>query len=97
MVLNMISTGVMVRQGAVFSNLMVNVQPTNVKLIDRAQRIIAAATGVPSQEAARLLEQAGSVKLAIAMGKLGLSRTAGEAALAAVEGRLGSLVQPPKP
>ena len=40
LVLNMISTGVMIKTGAVYGNLMVNVQPTNAKLIDRAQRII---------------------------------------------------------
>ena len=46
LVLNMLSTGVMIKTGAVYGNLMVNVQPTNAKLVDRAQRIIAAATGV---------------------------------------------------
>ena len=45
LVLNMLSTGVMVRTGAVYGNLMVNVKPTNDKLIDRAHRIIMAATG----------------------------------------------------
>ena len=40
LVLNMLSSGVMVRLGYVYSNLMVNVQPTNEKLVDRAQRII---------------------------------------------------------
>ncbi len=43
LVLNMLSTGVMIRTGAVFGNLMVNVQPTNAKLLDRAQRILMAA------------------------------------------------------
>ena len=46
LVLNMLSTGVMIKTGAVYGNLMVNVQPTNAKLVDRAQRIIMAATGV---------------------------------------------------
>jgi N-acetylmuramic acid 6-phosphate etherase len=45
MVLNMISTAVMVRLGYVYGNLMVNVQPTNQKLEDRARRIIAEAAG----------------------------------------------------
>jgi N-acetylmuramic acid 6-phosphate etherase len=40
LVLNMISTGVMIRAGAVYGNLMVNVQTSNAKLVDRAQRII---------------------------------------------------------
>src|SRR6185312_1186511 len=47
LVLNMISTGVMIRLGYVYGNLMVNVQPTNGKLADRARRIIAQAAGVP--------------------------------------------------
>src|SRR6185503_456010 len=46
LVLNMLSTGVMIRMGYVYGNLMVNVQPTNEKLADRAQRIIVEATGV---------------------------------------------------
>ncbi len=46
LVLNMLSTGVMIKTGAVYGNLMVNLQPTNAKLIDRAQRIIMAATGI---------------------------------------------------
>jgi len=65
LVLNMLSTGVMIRTGAVYGNLMVNVKPTNAKLVDRAQRIIMAATGCGREEAARLLEEAGSVKAAI--------------------------------
>jgi N-acetylmuramic acid 6-phosphate etherase len=57
MVLNMLSTGVMVRSGATYGNLMVNVRPTNAKLVDRAQRIIAAATGCDLATAARLLRR----------------------------------------
>jgi N-acetylmuramic acid 6-phosphate etherase len=65
LVLNMLSTGVMIRQGAVLGNLMVNVQPTNAKLVDRARRIIVAATGCDPAGAATLLERTGSVKAAI--------------------------------
>ena len=46
MVLNMISTAVMIRLGKTYSNLMVDVQPTNVKLRQRARRIVAEATGL---------------------------------------------------
>ncbi len=67
LVLNSISTAVMIRAGAVFGNLMVNVQPTNAKLVDRARRIIAAATGCDQANAERLLKEAGSVKVAILM------------------------------
>ncbi|HEX7158416.1 MAG TPA: N-acetylmuramic acid 6-phosphate etherase [Edaphobacter sp.] len=93
LVLNMLSTGVMVRTGAVFSNLMVNVKPTNIKLVDRAQRIIAEATGVDRAEAARLLDQAGSVKVAIVMQKLSLDRNAAEEALDRAEGRLAEILK----
>ncbi len=94
LVLNMLSTGIMIKAGAVYSNLMVNVQPTNAKLVDRAQRIIAAATGVDQPTAAHLLEQAGSVKTAIVMQKLSLSRSAAEAKLLAAHGRLATVLQP---
>jgi N-acetylmuramic acid 6-phosphate etherase len=88
LVLNMLSTGVMIRTGAVYSNLMVNVQPTNEKLVDRAQRIIAEATGVDRTTAAKLLQEAGSVKVAIAMHKFGLDRSQAEAKLKAAAGSL---------
>jgi N-acetylmuramic acid 6-phosphate etherase len=89
LVLNMLSTGVMVRTGATFGNLMVNVRPTNAKLVDRAHRIIAAATGCDMERAASLLEEAGEdVKTAIVMQRLSLSREAAEARLAAVHGVL---------
>jgi N-acetylmuramic acid 6-phosphate etherase len=71
LVLNMISTGVMIRLGYVYGNLMVNVKPTNEKLVARARRIIAEATGCAPDEAAELLDQSGgSVRHAIVMGRL---------------------------
>jgi N-acetylmuramic acid 6-phosphate etherase len=88
LVLNMLSTGVMIRMGYVYGNLMVNMQATNEKLTDRAQRIIATITGVPYDEAARLLSAGGSVRVAILMHKLGLSRGEAEAKLREARGRL---------
>jgi N-acetylmuramic acid 6-phosphate etherase len=88
LVLNMISTGVMIRQGAVFGNLMVNVQPTNAKLIDRAQRIIMAATACDQPTAARLLTEAGSVKVAIVMQRLGIPYATAQARLKLASGSL---------
>jgi len=89
LVLNMLSTGVMVRTGATYGNLMVNVKPSNAKLVDRAERIIAAATGCDAAKAAWLLTESGdSVKTAIVMGKLGLGREAAEKKLAKVAGVL---------
>ncbi|WP_414649458.1 N-acetylmuramic acid 6-phosphate etherase [Edaphobacter sp.] len=96
LILNMISTGVMVRTGAVYGNLMVNVQPTNAKLVDRAHRIIMAATGVDQPSAAALLTKAGSVKKAIAMQKLSLSAEEAQARLDAAKGSLAALLRSTK-
>lgn len=89
LVLNMISTAVMVKLGHVYGNLMVNVQPTNRKLEDRARRIIQAATGEPYDQAAELLDRAGrSVRVAIVMQKKQITREQAEALLAAANGRV---------
>lgn len=89
LVLNMLSTGVMVRTGATFGNLMVNVRPTNAKLVDRAERIIAEAAGCDRARAAELLGASGmSVKTAIVMARLGLPREAAEQRLANARGVL---------
>ena len=88
LVLNMLSTAVMIRMGYVYGNLMVNVQPTNEKLTDRARRIITAIAGVSYHEASCLLEQAGSVRIAILMSKRNLSRDEASSRLAAARGSL---------
>jgi N-acetylmuramic acid 6-phosphate etherase len=89
LVLNMLSTGAMIRLGYVYGNLMVNVQPRNEKLVDRARRIIAEAAGVSYDRAAELLEQSGgSVKTAILMAKLGVDRVAAGERLARAGGRI---------
>jgi N-acetylmuramic acid 6-phosphate etherase len=89
MVLNMISTAVMVRLGCVYGNLMVNVQSSNRKLEERARRIIAQATGVSPARAAALLDEAGrSVPVAIVIEKKGVSRTEAERLLASAGGNL---------
>jgi N-acetylmuramic acid 6-phosphate etherase len=92
LVLNMLSTGAMIRTGMVYGNLMVNVQPTNEKLKDRAIRIIAAATGVDEDKAATLLTQAGTVRVAIVMQKLSVSREQAEQRLKAAQGRLRAVL-----
>lgn len=97
LVLNMLSTGLMVRLGHVYGNLMINVAPTNAKLTDRAERIIAAATGTTTQHAAMLLQQAGSVKIAIAMQHLHLDRIDAEAALQAAGGNLRTVLDGTSP
>jgi N-acetylmuramic acid 6-phosphate etherase len=59
LVLNMLTTGCFIRMGYVRGNLMVNVQPKNIKLRDRAQRIISSATGASYEEAGRILTESG--------------------------------------
>ncbi|MCM0582656.1 N-acetylmuramic acid 6-phosphate etherase [Weissella diestrammenae] len=68
LVLNMISTLSMIGIGKVYKNLMVDVRPTNEKLVERAKQIIISATGVDYHEASVKLELAGGeVKTAIVM------------------------------
>jgi N-acetylmuramic acid 6-phosphate etherase len=88
LVLNMLSTGVMVRLGYVYGNLMVNVQPTNSKLSDRANRIVEKLTSLPAGEAAALLADAGSVRVAVIMHRLQLDKAAAAKRLNAAGGRL---------
>ena len=74
MVLNMISTAVMIRLGKIYTNLMVDVQPTNAKLRQRARRIVAEATGVDLQRATKILSACnGEVKTAIVAVLAGIS------------------------
>ena len=89
LVLNMISTGTFIRLGYVYGNLMVNVQPKNHKLVERARRIIAQAAQVPYERAGELLEASGgSVRVAIVMARAGVGREAAEQRLAASGGRI---------
>lgn len=94
LVLNMLSTVTMIQMGHVYGNLMVNVQPTNEKLVDRARRIIASAAGVDYARAAELLEASGrSVRVAIMMGKAGLSADAARQLLSESGGRIAEALR----
>ncbi|RTF15313.1 N-acetylmuramic acid 6-phosphate etherase, partial [Serratia marcescens] len=74
LVLNMLSTGAMVKLGKVYQNLMVDVKATNVKLVDRACRIVVEATGAERAQAEAALAQTGfEVKPAILMILAGVS------------------------
>jgi N-acetylmuramic acid 6-phosphate etherase len=86
LVLNMLTTATMIRLGYVYGNLMVNVQPRNEKLRDRAQRIVAAAAGVSADRAAELLRDAGDVRTAIIMEKRGVDRATARALLESAGG-----------
>jgi N-acetylmuramic acid 6-phosphate etherase len=94
LVLNMISTAVMIRLGYVFGNLMVNVQPRNSKLRDRATRIIVSNTTLGYERAGEFLREAGdSVSVAIVMARLSLDRASAEARLAAAGGRISGALK----
>ena len=68
LVLNMLSTGVMIKLGKVYGNLMVDVRATNAKLVERAKKIVCEATGVQREEAEKILEETNfDVKLSIFM------------------------------
>lgn len=74
MVCNMITTGAMIRLGKVYENVMVDLQLTNLKLVERAKRIVMMFTGLEYDEAEQLLEKAGNhVKTALIMAKTGLN------------------------
>ena len=89
LVLNMLSTAAFIRLGYVYGNLMVNVQPKNEKLVDRARRIVARAAGVTTERAIELLAESGmSVRAAIVMGKAGIARDEAERRLVASRGRV---------
>lgn len=77
LVLNMISTTAMIKMGKVYENLMVDVKPTNKKLVERAKRIIREATGVSPETAASFYEKSyHKPKVAIIMILTGKSETA---------------------
>ncbi|HEX8983854.1 MAG TPA: N-acetylmuramic acid 6-phosphate etherase [Bryobacteraceae bacterium] len=94
LVLNMLSTATMIRLGHVYGNLMVNVQPKNVKLRERAVRIIAEAAGVDRERAEAYLDSSnGTVKVAILMARLGIAREDAERKLDAAGGRIREALQ----
>jgi len=98
LVLNTISTGAMIRLGKTYGNLMVDLQASNAKLRDRAERIVREVCATDVDGARALLEAAsGSVKLAIVMGKLGVGAADARAALEREGGVIRRVVKGPPP
>jgi N-acetylmuramic acid 6-phosphate etherase len=82
LVLNMITSGAMIRLGKTFGNLMVDLRATNLKLKDRSERILMEVCDVTREQARDLLERSGgTVKTAIVMRFLGVSCEEAERAL----------------
>ncbi|QBR48753.1 N-acetylmuramic acid 6-phosphate etherase [Erwinia sp. QL-Z3] len=94
LVLNMISTGAMVRIGKVYQNLMVDMQATNIKLVDRACRMVCQATGCSAEEAETALKQTQyEVKTAILMVLSGLAADQAKSLLTRHKGFLRAALQ----
>jgi len=75
LVLNMLTTASMVRMGKVYENMMVDLQMTNAKLVERSKRTVMTVTGIDYAAASSLLEAAGGhVKTAVVMHMADVSR-----------------------
>jgi len=95
MVLNMLTTGAMVRMGKTYSNLMVDLRATNTKLTERACRIVAEITGCSVSESSDLLDRCdGEVKTAIVSFNTGVSPAAARSRLKSVNGHLRKALEP---
>lgn len=94
LILNMLSTGAMIRLGKVYGNLMVDVQETNEKLVARAHRIVMEATDCSYEESdAALNESEGSAKLAIFLILTGLPTAEARLRLEDAHGHLGLAIK----
>jgi N-acetylmuramic acid 6-phosphate etherase len=94
LVLNMLSTCTMVKLGKVYGNLMVDVQPTNVKLRQRAVGIVMEITGVDTTAAEALLQEAGwQVKTAVVMGLAGINAAEAQRRLQQNGGHVRTAIQ----
>jgi N-acetylmuramic acid 6-phosphate etherase len=96
MVLNMLSTGAMVRMGKTYGNLMVDLNATNTKLTERAKRIVSTVADITKDEAAELLNRCGGeVKTAIVSYRLDLSPEQARSKLQAAKGHLRQALETP--
>ncbi|HZG54909.1 N-acetylmuramic acid 6-phosphate etherase [Paenibacillus sp.] len=94
LVLNMLTTGVMIKLGKVYNNLMVDLKASNAKLYDRSIRIVRTVTGVPEQQAVEALKQANmQVKTAIMMIETGTDASQAEELLRRHQGRLKAAIR----
>jgi N-acetylmuramic acid 6-phosphate etherase len=98
LVLNMITTGAMIRLGKTFGNLMVDLRATNNKLKDRSERILMEVCEIGREDARKILEDAGGVvKTAIVMHFLKASRADADRALERAGGVIRRVVERPPP
>jgi len=94
MVLNMLTTGAMIRLGKTYGNLMVDLRASNTKLADRARRIVRAVTNLSDSESERLLQDCGGeVKTAIVSHYTGYSSIDARRLLESAHGHLRNALQ----
>ncbi len=94
MVLNMLSTGAMIKLGKVYSNLMVDVKPSNEKLVRRCVSIVRAATDCGEDEATNALDKCGyRPKTAIVMLLRGVEAPEAEELLKRADGRIRKVAE----
>ncbi|HZG77293.1 MAG TPA: N-acetylmuramic acid 6-phosphate etherase [Paenibacillus sp.] len=97
LVLNMLTTGVMIKLGKVYNNLMVDLKASNVKLYDRSIRIVRTVTGASEQQAVEALRQSNmQVKTAIMMLETGADASQAEEMLRRHQGRLKAAIRSAK-
>jgi N-acetylmuramic acid 6-phosphate etherase len=98
MILNIITTGAMIRLGKIYGNLMVDLRAWNEKLRDRSERIVMQTTGLDRSAARAVIDGAGGgVKLAIVMARRHVGRDEAERLLLEHDGRLRAIVGDPPP
>lgn len=96
LVLNMISTGAMVRSGKAYGNLMVDLMALSRKLVDRGERIVMETAGATREQARMAIRDAGgSVKLAIVMARLGVDAAEAQHRLAEHDGVVRRVIGDP--
>jgi len=88
LVLNMLSTGLMIRMGRVLGNRMVNVRPSNEKLRERARRLIMEIAECDREQAARALDASDDVRLAVVMVRFNCELDEAQSRLEKAEGVL---------
>ena len=94
LILNMISTSVMIKLGKVYKNYMVDLKPTNQKLVIRSKNMIRTLTGVSQEQADLLYEESGhNVKKALIMEIMNVDRNTAENALEKCNGHIKSAIQ----
>ncbi len=95
MVLNMLSTAVMIKLGKVYGNLMVDLKATNEKLAVRSVGIVCQSTGASEEQAKEAIKRCGgSCKTAIVMLLCGLTPQQAEAALSKADGHVAKVLEP---